>query len=386
RIAASATAVADEAGRRARCQVATRPGTERVGSSTALRIVRLALLAALVVLVLQRAVAITRTFELGVDLEIPLRAAERWLDGGRPYDPAAFQVAEGPGLPFLYPPFLLPLLAPLAGLPRQPVLLAWVAACLLSALAACRRLGLPPAWWPLAVLWPPFLEGIWNGNVQVHLFAAFVCALFEPVPRGADGPRPRDGSRPETIGAPQGLLAALVGSLKASQVHAWLLVARLRPRAALLGALPLAAVVLLTLPAAGPGLYREWLAQADRATDPSWPPIGAPLSLLVPRPVAIAVSAASLLLVFLLPRRQAAPWTGLLLVAAAPTVHTYAWLFLLPAMLVVRREIALVAALYFASYHAAGWWLGFALVAVALGLAGRYPALRHVPAQPAGLK
>jgi hypothetical protein len=355
-----------------------------VGSSTALRCLRVALLAALVALVVQRAVALTRNFDFAVDLEIPLRAAERWHDGGRPYEPEAFHAPDGPGLPFLYPPFLLPLLAPLVELPRRPVQLAWVASCLLSALAACRRLGLRPVWWPLAVLWPPFFEGIWNGNVQVHLFTAFVFAFWVPVPRGETGPRLRACEHPADFKAQQGLLAALVGWLKVSQVHGWLLVARLRPRAALLGLLPLVALVAVTFPALGMEPYRAWIAQGQRAVDPAWAPIGAPLSLLVGRPVAIAVSVASLVLVFLIPRRQAAVWTGVLLVVGAPSVHTYAWLFLLPAMLVLRREIALLGALYFASYHPLGWWLGCAQMAAALALGGRYPALLHQPAQPAG--
>jgi len=357
-----------------------------VGSSTALRTLRVVLLLALVVLVAQRAVAITRNFEFAVDCEIPLRAAQRWLEGGQPYDPASFQAPEGPGLPFLYPPWLLPLLAPLVPLPRAAVHAAWVAACLAGALLACRRLGLRPVWWPLAIAWPPFLEGIWNGNVQVLLFAAFVCAFWEPVPRGTGHGRPRLLDRPGALGPGQGLLAAVVGSLKVSQVHAWLLTARVRPRAALVGALPLLAVAALTLPLVGWEAYRQWLDQAGRAVDPSWPPIGAPLSLLVGRPVAIGVSVASLVAVFLLPRRQAAVWTGFLLVAGAPTVHTYAWLFLLPALLELRSEFALLGALYFASYSLHGFWLGFAQIAVLLALSSRYPALLSESAQPAGRK
>ena len=45
----------------------------------------------------------------GVDLEIPLRAAARWAAGGEPYLASSFQLDFGPELPFLYPPFLLPL-------------------------------------------------------------------------------------------------------------------------------------------------------------------------------------------------------------------------------------------------------------------------------------
>ncbi|MHC5209401.1 MAG: hypothetical protein ACYTG2_01625, partial [Planctomycetota bacterium] len=99
--------------------------------------------------------------------------------------------------------------------------------------------------------------------MQVLLFTAFVYALFEPVPRGAEGPRMRDCERPDAFGPGRGLLASIVGCLKVSQVHAWLLVARVRPRAAILGALPLVALAALSFPAVGQELYREWLGQAE---------------------------------------------------------------------------------------------------------------------------
>ncbi len=66
-------------------------------------------------------------YPLGVDLEIPLRAAERWLAGEDPYPPGAFDAPNGPDLPFLYPPFLLPIIAPLTFLPRDVVMVAWTA-------------------------------------------------------------------------------------------------------------------------------------------------------------------------------------------------------------------------------------------------------------------
>ena len=56
-----------------------------------------------------------------VDMEIPLRAAERWLAGDAPYLASAFTSPPGATQPFLYPPYVLPFFAALSELPRQLV-------------------------------------------------------------------------------------------------------------------------------------------------------------------------------------------------------------------------------------------------------------------------
>ena len=38
-----------------------------------------------------------RSYPIAVDLQIPLRAAERWMHGGQPYLASSFQVASGAG-------------------------------------------------------------------------------------------------------------------------------------------------------------------------------------------------------------------------------------------------------------------------------------------------
>ena len=79
------------------------------------------LIAILAVVVVWALWQLVTGYPIGVDLEIPLRAAERWLRGEDPYPPDAFQAPNGPDLPFLYPPSLLPLIAPLTVLPRAAV-------------------------------------------------------------------------------------------------------------------------------------------------------------------------------------------------------------------------------------------------------------------------
>ena len=74
----------------------------------------------------------------------------------------------------------------------------------------------------------------------------------------------------------------------------------------------------------GSTLWFDWLSQAGRSGDPSWPFIGAPLSLLVGLPVALALTVLSVLAVFVVPpasreRLDRDPRPGRC--AVAPHVH-----------------------------------------------------------------
>ena len=311
----------------------------------------------------------------GADLEIPLRAARRWLDGGQPYLAQSFTAGPGYDLPYLYPPYLLPLVAPLLWLPRGLVTVAWFGACLGAAAFACRRLAIPARWWPFLLVWPPFAEGLLGGNVQILLFAAFT-ALFWKDPGGGLSHSPT-GTAPfhpipyvptsaDRPAAADGLLGAAIGALKVSQIHPWLFLVRRRRRAAALGAGAIVGLTLLTLPLTGVQLWSDWLAQVARASDPNWDLIGAALTRYLPRPLGLAITAGSMLAVFAVPTRRAGAWVGLLAVIGSPSLHVFGLLFLLPAMLTIRREIALVAALLVATYTLEGWWLAIAMVGAAL--------------------
>lgn len=310
-------------------------------------------------------IGVVTVFPVAVDIDIPLQAAQRWVDGQAPYLASAFAVTSGRGFPFLYPPYVLPLVAPLTLLPKGVVFALWDVACLAASLLALDRLAIPRRFWPALIVWPPFTEPIWNGNVQVMLAAAFTFAFWKRERRGDWLPVER--SLHETgLGARSGILATVVGAVKASQVHAWLLTARWDRRGAAIGAAVLVAFVVATLPLTGIGLYLEWLDQARRAMDPAWKEIGWPLSLYLPAPISTAIIIGSLLAVPLLPRRDAAVWTGMLLVLGSPAVHNFTWLFGLPALLRVRREIALLIALAWTTYRPEFEWPAFALLGLCL--------------------
>ena len=307
-------------------------------------------------------------YPLGVDLEIPLRAAERWLAGEDPYPPGAFDAPNGPDLPFLYPPFLLPLIAPLTFLPRDVVMIAWTAALVAGGWFAGRRLGFGPWVAVLALFWPPFAEAILGGNIQVLLFAAFAALMY----RRGEQLDPATHDRPAAV---DGLLAAFVGALKVSQVHAWFYVLRRRPAAAAIGLAPFALIALMTLPLVGLDTWIAWASQAGRSGDPTWLPVGAPLSIFIGQPLALAVSVLSILAIVIVPPRQAGAWVGILTLVGAPSLHMFGLLFLLPAMRVVRWEVGLVAAILIASYDAVAIWVAVFAVAWTLAAGYRWPRL-----------
>jgi hypothetical protein len=308
-------------------------------------------------------------YPVGVDLEIPLRAAERWLAGGDPYPREAFNATNGPGLPFLYPPFVLPIIAPLTLLPRVVPSVAWTLVMVAGGHIAGIRLGLSPRVAATALLWPPFFEGILGGNVQILLFAAFTVLLCR------DGQQldPADRQRPAAV---EGVLGAFVAALKVSQVHTWLYVLRRRPQAAAMGVGIFAIVALATLPLLGLDTWEHWISQAGRSGDPSWPPIGAPLSIFIGQPVALVMSGITVLAVFVVPPRQAAAWIGILTLLGAPSLHMFGLLFLLPAMRLVRREVALTAAILIATYISQAIWIAILGVAWTLLAGSRWPILR----------
>jgi hypothetical protein len=290
--------------------------------------------------------AIVTNKQLGVDLLIPLQAADRWTAGGQPYLGSAFAANVGHDYPFLYPPFTLPFWAALAALPRVPLTIAWVLLGLGAAVLAARRLGLRGTL-VLALVWPPFSEGIWNGNVEILLFFCFVAA-WTSSPFG------------------EGLGTGLIAAIKPSQVQPWLLSFRRHARAAIVAAAILGLIALATLPITGLAIYGDWLAQVRAAADPNWWGQDAALSRFVGSQIAVIITIGSMLLVLALPRLvspdRAPAWTGLLLLPAQLNLHIYYWLFLLPAMLRIREEIALLGALLVAAYITPIPWLGYALV------------------------
>ncbi len=340
-------------------------------------------LAAGVVCVVGGAVTLA-THPFMVDLEIPLRAADRWAHGGAPYLATGFSPdASGADLPFLYPPPLLPILAPFAALPRAPVVVAWLALLVGAAVWLLRRLGVPVWAVPLALAWVPFSEGLVGGNVQVVLVAAFV-ATFTNRAVGAWRPAGRDPARAGRPALADGLATAITPALKLSQPHGWVALLGRRPVAALAGLAALGLVALVTLPLTGLDAWRQWLDQVVRAMDPVWSLRGSSLVQLFPTPIAIGLEVAAVVAVLFVPAGRIAGGTGLLLVLGVPSLRNYGVLFLLPAMFDVRRPIALAGVILIGLGVAPVVWAGIGLVAAAYAMElraarGALPASAPVP-------
>jgi hypothetical protein len=245
------------------------------------------------------------------------------------------------------------------------------------AYASARRLGFGAIVAGAVLLWPPYLEALLGGNIQILLFAAYV-ALMHRDGRQVD---PADRERPAAV---DGILGAFVGTLKVSQVHAWVYVLRRRPEAAAIGLVAFGLLALVLLPVVGINTWFDWLSQAGRSGDPSWLYIGAPLSIFFGQPIAIALTVLSVLAVFVVPPRRASAWIGILTLVGAPSLHMFALLFLLPAMRLVRREIALVAAILVATYVASFIWVAIVMIAWTVASMDRWPdvlAARRAGAQ-----
>jgi hypothetical protein len=292
-------------------------------------------------------------------------------------------------------------------LPRLLVLVPWLAICAAAAVWTARRLSVPWKFVPLVLAWPPFAEGLVTGNVQILQFAAFAALFYlpglpwSPTPRLADFSGPTwawllgrrgapDSAAPPPLKArirsftarpwrddiESGLLAAGVGAMKYTQVLPLVWLVRPRFRAAIFGGLAMAAAIVVMLPFTGIGLYKDWLDQLGRAADPSWALAGGPLAFVVGRPVALVATVLAVVGLFFVRGRDSGAWVGIALLVAAPSIHGYGMLFLLPALLTIRRDLAISLAVLVARYNIYGWWLSIAVAAIALAASSRYPALR----------
>jgi hypothetical protein len=338
-------------------------------------VIRAALVVVVLLVSLDSAVRLMTTTPVAIDLLIPLRAVERWMDGGVVYVPDGFTDVQALP-PFLYPPFVLPFLAPLTVLPEAALRWAWVAAMAAIGWGAYRWLGLGLVPSLLALLWIPMAEGIWTGNIGIVLFGAFVVAFWRRSHVGQPA-SPRDLDDTAQADPRIGFLAASLAAVKPSQVHAWLVLFRHQPRSALIGLVPWLVVVLVTLPLVGFGTYWEWLAQVRRAADPSWPMMGVSLLAYLPAVPFAILTVGSLALAWRLRGPDLGAWLGVLMFLVTPNMHSFNGLFLLPGLLLIRREFALLAAMLMSTYTAEGWWLGAAVVIGSMLAGTRWPIIRE---------
>ncbi|HET9457771.1 MAG TPA: glycosyltransferase family 87 protein [Candidatus Limnocylindrales bacterium] len=296
------------------------------------------------------------------DLELYLLAGERFVDGLQPYQltPVGATLVDQSLYPYLYSPPLLPLLGFLSALPWPVVATLSIATSGAAAVAALRVIGVRWVWVPIFLLWPPFFEGIWVGNVAI-ISALLLCIAFA---------RPGAGGL-LVLGAlfkPQALVPAL-----------WLVRER-RWRALVTGFVVAGAIAVATLPFVGIGAWFDWL-QGLRAFQESvvaMPVLHAfALPAFVPYPAFIALAVVAVGWALLARGRLGLQRLGVASIVASPTLYGHGLLAMLPALATLNVEIVL---LVLGSYVSGlGLWFGVGVVVVALTLTRWPTATERVP-------
>jgi hypothetical protein len=295
------------------------------------------------------------------DLHIYVKAGEHFLDGQAVYMTEILRQRPDDlsNYPYLYPPLTLPLVAGLAFLPGIIVDWGWLAASFAVALWSLRRFGLSWPWALAALAWPPFLQGLYVGNIAVLLLGLFAAAPW--VERGA------------------GLAVAPVFKVYSGVATLWLVRER-RWRELVVGVAFVAFVALITLPLVGIGSWADWLdgLRTYRQSELALPNYlyGFGLPRYIPEIAWIAVAFVVAMVALQARGRVGLARLGLATVVASPSLFSHGFLVAIPAFLRLR-SIWLWAALGITSVAPdVGWWAAIGAVLAAWYL----PALRREPA------
>jgi hypothetical protein len=280
------------------------------------------------------------------DLELYLRAGQRFLDGLPVYTTShPGPVPSDPSLlPFLYPPFTLPLFAALAVLPTVVAVALWEALCVAAVVGGLRLIGVRWSFVPLLLLWPPLAIGIQVGNVACFSFLVLALAWSagEVIPLGG-------AFKPQT-----GLVAL------------WLVRER-RLRTLAIGLVALALGILATLPLTGIAIYGEWLRglslfQRWIGIHPGL--MGFALQHFVGLKVATAIAVAAVIVALIAVGRDGLGRMAVAATAASPTVYVHGFSLGLPSVLFL--DAASVWAVLALAPWGRAFWPAIALVVVAL--------------------
>jgi hypothetical protein len=132
----------------------------------------------------------------------------------------------------------------------------------------------------------------------------------------------------------------------------------------------------VTLPLTGVAIYGDWLAQLQRAADPNWTTGGVDLGRRIGIPD-VVLAAAGIGMALSVRGRDSVAWLGIALLIATSSVHGYTFLFLVPGLLTIRRDLAiLLATLFLGVYHGIAWWMACMLVAYLLVAGSHWTWLR----------
>ncbi len=284
------------------------------------------------------------------DIRLYLNAGTTALHGASPYITAPIaSVTDPEKLPFVYPPFTIPLFQFLAALPRPVVIGIWEAGSIAAVVAAFWLIGVRGRWLLVLLAWPATAVGIAVGNV-----ASFTFLLY-------------------ALGFRFGAALLLSGIFKFQSVipGLWLVLQR-RWREIAAGLAIIAAIALITLPIVGVG---EWVAwpSALRFFSQSlqmFPKLqGAAVDRVFGPIVSLGITAVMIAFAALAHGRLSLARFGLASVVSSPTLYAHGLSPLLPGALFLGPELVwlfLGLGRFTVGFGVPGSWLAMALVGLAL--------------------
>ena len=279
------------------------------------------------------------------DFHLYLEAGTTAIAGGSPYLSAPItSIAYRVGLPFVYPPFTIPLFELLASVPRLISDTLWVAGSIAAVLAAFWLLGVRGRWLVVLVAWPVVAQGIAVGNV-----ASFTFFLY-------------------ALGFRVGAAIVLSGMFKIqSMIPAIWLIAERRWRELIAGIVIIAAIAAISLPVVG---LHTWLAWPDgllhfQESLARFPVLESKSLVRRVGPVlALVISLGAIGFALMTRGRNALARYGLASVIASPTLYLHGLSPLLAGILILGPEL-----LWF-TLGAGPWkfgaWVTMAVVGLAL--------------------
>ena len=289
---------------------------------------------------------ITMAWQPMRDLAIYLKAGQHFMAGTPVYmqTPLTIQPTDLSQYPYLYPPFTLPIFGVFSLLPTGLAQAIWAVGSFGLAFLALRWMGLPSRWAALAVLWPPFFQGLWVGNVAVPALALFALGpWFGPgLPIGA------------AFKSYTG-----IATLWLVKERRWLEVVA--------GVGALVVVAAATLPLTGTDLWSKWLDglriyQTSQSFLASLYGFGLPR--YIPFPVYLALAVAAVVAAFLARGRDSLARFGTATIVASPSLFSHGMLVAVPSMLSLRSPWLWLTIGLLSPPSGAQWW--FAVVVIAL--------------------
>jgi hypothetical protein len=279
------------------------------------------------------------------DFHLYLEAGTTALAGGSPYLTAPItSITNAIGLPFVYPPFTIPLFELLASVPRLISDVLWVGGSIAAVVAAFWLLGVRGRWLVVLVAWPAVAQGIAVGNVASFTF--FMYAL----------------------GFRVGAALVLSGMFKVqSMIPAIWLVAERRWRQLIAGIVIIAVIAAISLPVVG---LQTWLAWPDglrhfQESLARFPVLESKsLAHLLGPVLALVIAVGAIGFALMARGRNALARYGLASVMASPTLYLHGLSPLLAGMLILGPEL-----LWFTlglGPWKAGAWITMGVVGLAL--------------------